>query len=331
MDQPLGLGVIGVGTFGRLHARVFAEAKEARLVAVADLDEARAREVAETFDCTAYTDYREVLQREDVQAVSVCTTDRLHLAPVVAAAQAGKHILVEKPLATSVADCEVMIEAARSAGVKLMVGQILRFDPRYYAAYKALREGQIGELVHLFARRNNRLQSAERLADKTSVLFFLGVHDVDFFNWCIGRRVVRVYAEVSQRVLADSPDTFLALIHYADGPIASLEVSWVLPPTYPGRLDARLEMVGTQGTIFVDGSGSEVEVHRAGVNECLDTRYAPEVNGRLVGILRDELHHFIECIQTDRPPLVTGEEGRAAVAVICAIEESAATGKPVLL
>ena len=130
-------------------------------------------------------------------------------------------------------------------------------------------DGQIGTPVHFFARRNNLLSSALRLGEHTSVLFFLGIHDIDFMNWCVGSKAERVYAESVVRTFQDKEiaDTYLALIKFRDGTIASLEVSWILPKSFSKRLDAAFEAMGTQGTVFVDGSGQSVEIYRGDDSE----------------------------------------------------------------
>jgi len=333
MYGSLRAGVIGVGTFGSMHAKVYAEMESANLVAVADIQAERVQYFASQYGARGYTDYNELLEKEDLDIVSICTSDELHLKPVLAAAAAGKHILVEKPLAINVSDCDTMIQAAESAGVKLMVGQILRFDPRYYAARQAIADGQIGTPVHIFARRNNLLTSALRLGDHTSVLFFLGVHDIDFINWCVESKVERVYAESVVRTFPEKniADSYLALIKFQDGTIASLEVSWILPASFSKRLDARFDAVGTEGAIYVDGSGQAVEIYRADESSCPDVMYAPEIRGKYTGILRDEITHFVECVQQDKAPAVTGQDGKAAVEVVCAIARSMEKQQPVYL
>jgi len=333
MKNSLRAGVIGVGTFGSLHARVYSELDSVELVAVADVRADRAQTIASQYNARAYEDYNKLLERENLDIVSVCTSDELHLEPVLAAAAAGKHILVEKPLALNTADCDTMIQAAESAGVKLMVGQILRFDPRYYAARQAIAEGSIGDTVHFFARRNNLITSAERLGKHTNVLFFLGVHDIDFMNWCAGSKVERVYAESVSRYLKDmgTADSYLVLIKFEDGTIASLEVSWILPMTFTKRLDAVFKAVGTEGTVHVDGSGQAVEIYLRNESSCPDVMYTPEIYGKYTGILKDEISHFVECVRDDKTPAATGQDGKAAVEIVCAIAESLEKQIPVYL
>ena len=222
MDRKMRAGVIGVGAFGSLHARVYSELESAELVAVADVNEECLSSVTARLGVEGYGDYNQLLERDDIDIVNICTTDKLHLEPVTAAARAGKHVLVEKPLASSVEDCDTMIQAASSAGVKLMVGQILRFDPRYHETYRAIEQGQIGDLVHVYTRRSNGVSSARGRADKTSVLFFLGIHDIYFVNWCARSEVEVAYGLSNTKVLEefDTPDSTLALLKYKSGMIA---------------------------------------------------------------------------------------------------------------
>jgi UDP-N-acetylglucosamine 3-dehydrogenase len=328
-DRP-GIGVIGVGAFGSQHAAIYKQMERCELRAVADVNPDRLGTVCPALQVEGYDDYRELLRRDDVQAVSVCTTDELHVEAAVAAARAGKHVFVEKPLALTPGDCDRIIEAARSARVKLMVGHILRFDPRYVAASEEIQQGKIGQLVHLYARRSNPIHSAERLAAHTSVLFFLGIHDLDLINWCVGLPAERVYAEATSVVLEGAPDAVLALIRFPGGTVASLEVSWILPPAFPGRLDARFEAVGTQGAVYVNGGSENVGIVQEQYT-LPELHYAPQVRGERVGILRDELTHFVRCVAQDRDPVVGGKEGRAAVELACAIQASFESGSTVEL
>jgi UDP-N-acetylglucosamine 3-dehydrogenase len=325
MSDRLRIGVIGVGTFGSLHAQVYRQLGTCELVAVADVNQARLQEMSTTLGVDGYVDYRDLLQREDIDAVSICTTDEFHVEPAVAAAGAGKHILIEKPLALTPADCDTIIGAARAAGIKLMVGHILRFDPRYHAAHQEIQSGRIGQLVHLTTRRNNSLRSAQRLAMHTSVLFFLGIHDLDFVLWCAGSKPQSVYARSVTKMLEGTPDTVFALLSFAGGTVGSLEASWVLPESHPRGLDARFDAVGTTGAVYVNGTGDSVSI----VNERLEHPglwYAPELYGVRGGILRDEIDHFCQCVLFDREPAVTGQDGKHAVQVACAIQASYETG-----
>jgi predicted dehydrogenase len=326
MADKLGVGVIGVGTFGGLHAQVYSQLEMCNLVAVADVNPVRLESISAELGVDGYTDYRELLAREEIDAVSICTTDELHVEPAIAAADAAKHVLIEKPLALTPEDCDKIIQAADAAGIKLMVGHILRFDPRYRAVCQEVQSGKIGQPIHLYARRNNAYQSAERLAAHTSVLFFLGVHDLDCLNWCLGCVPETVYAQAASVILGHTPDAVHAVLRFPGGAIASLEVSWVLPEGHPRGLDAQFDVVGTAGAVYVNGTGDTVSVVRDRLTHPA-LYYAPELLGERVGILRDEISHFCRCVRDNRQPLVSGLDGKAAVQVACAIQESYRSGR----
>ena len=329
MEKKPGVGIIGVGTFGSLHASIYHQLDMCELKAIADLNQGRLDELCPALETEGYTDYKKLLERDDIDVVSICTTDELHVEPALAAARAGKHIFIEKPLAKTPQDCDRIIEAAAASGVKLTVGHILRFDPRYIKTYEEIVNGKIGELVHIFARRNNPIRSSKRLSMHTSVVFFLGIHDLDFLNWCVGTTPERVYAQAVSKVLEDTPDTVLALLSFPDGTIASLEVSWVLPLSFD-RLDAKFEAVGTTGAIHMSAGRSNLAIFHERV-EHPDVVYAPELLGERVGFLRNEITHWLKCVIHDTEPRVSPEDAKAAVVVACAIQESYERGSIVEL
>src|SRR5437773_84043 len=153
MDQ-VGFGVIGTGIVGGAwHAYVYSHSPKAKLVAVCDLNEQRANEVGQKYGARkVYTDYRELLANPEVQAVSIATPDFAHREIAVAAAEAGKHILVEKPIATTVEDAEAIVNAAKKAGVKLMVDFHNRVNPPFANAKQSIQSGELGKPAYIYAR-----------------------------------------------------------------------------------------------------------------------------------------------------------------------------------
>jgi len=331
MVPPLDVAVIGLGRIGYPYARILSQLPQAGLAAVCDLEPQTAEQVGRELGVPAYTDFHQMLDAQPaIRAVCVCTSDPAHREPCVAAAQRGKHILVEKPLAVTLEDGTAILQAAETAGVKLMVGHILRFDPRYAAARQAVVEGKIGEPIHAFARRNNVLASGRRLGGRTSVLFFLGIHDIDMLLWCLNARPKRVFAAASRKLMADLgvDDTIFLLLEFENGVVACLETSWVLPDSSLATLDARLEIVGTRGVVYVDIHGQGLTVVEEERMDRPDTMYGPVVHGQVAGILKEEIAHFVACVQADREPLITGTMGLEAVRVVMAAHRSLETGQP---
>src|SRR5437763_11537243 len=148
-------GVIGLGWFGEKHCEALAGLPNVELVAVCTRRQARLNEVAQRFGVRhTYTDFRDLLANPEVDAVSIVTMWDQHTAPALAALQAGKHVFLEKPMASTVADCTAIVTAARSAQGSLMIGHICRFNSRYAVAKTAIEEGRVGKIVSMYARRN---------------------------------------------------------------------------------------------------------------------------------------------------------------------------------
>jgi predicted dehydrogenase len=315
---------------GAGHAACVAQSPIGELAAVADLDLSRARGIAGELGAAAYGDHREVLGQVEVDALIVCTPDWAHREVCIDATGAGKHILVEKPLAMTIADCDAINAAAEDAGVTLMVGHILRFDPRYVAAKATLASGEIGPVSYLAARRSNKVGQARRFQGKTSVLHYLAVHDIDWMLWAMQEPVTEVYAASTRKALDDLgvDDAVLVILRFSGGAAAYVEAGWARPEHSLEDLDAYLEVVGARGAVHIDtpNAGLRVEGDRP---RRIDTTYGFAMAGQTGGALREEVGHFLECVQQGREPLIDGRQGRAAVAVVEAALESVRTGDPV--
>ncbi len=333
MATTVGCAVVGLGMMGERHARIWAELPQTRLVSVYDIVPARTQELAGRFGCLDCAELEQILGDPTVQIVSVCTDDQSHLAPCLAAAQAGKHVLVEKPLATTAAEADAIIDACERAKVKLMVGHVVRFDPRYAVGRQAVAEGEVGEIIQVYARRNNIVASGRRIGPRTSVAFFLGVHDIDLMRWFAGSAVVRVYAESATKLFADIPteDTIFTLMKFANGAVGCLETCWAVPEGVPNTLDARLEVVGTEGRVAVRVGGESCDVAGPTRSRQPDTAYGPVMLDLQYGALRTQLEHFLDCVLSDKQPAVSNADARAAVVVAEAIHQSLASGQPVAL
>jgi predicted dehydrogenase len=231
-------------------------------------------------------------------------------------------------------DCRTIIEAADRAGVTLLVGHTLRFDPRYAGARQAILDGKLGDLVHTFSRRNNPPTVVGRYGDRVSVAFFLGIHDVDFLLWAIDARVTRVFATGRRGVLSgrglDLDDTIFSILTFDSGVVSCLENSWWVPEDAPGRMYTHLfEAEGTAGEIHIVPEATGLMVRGKGFCDYPNAVYAPEVVGKLHGTYYDEVEHFIDCIVEGCAPLAPGPEAMRAVAVVEAIHESMRAGLPV--
>ena len=324
--RPIRVGIIGAGNMGKAHALAYEQnGARCRLVAAADVDRSRAERFAGDFGIEPEADVASLLARDDIDAVSVCTIEGTHRPIVESAAHAGKQILLEKPIAVRLEDADAMIRAVKSAGIKFMVCQSKRFDARCAQARQAIRDGKVGKVISLSARMQGVPSQQDRIKDMAlSVMVFRGVHAFDMLRWMAGSEVVRVYSEAVAGTLRargyGSEDTTFTLLRFAAGAIGCIEVGSMCPPTHPGKGQSTIHVIGTKGIITVDLGGAFYEI----VNE---DSAAIIGAGRIW--FRDEIAAFLECIESDSPPAVSGEEARAALVIALAAVESARTGRPV--
>jgi UDP-N-acetylglucosamine 3-dehydrogenase len=331
--RRIGYGVIGLGFFGEKHAEVAAALPNVELRCVCTRQDKRRRDIQKRLDVPhAFRDYDDLLADPAIEAVSIVTHVADHVAPALAAFRAGKHVLLEKPMAGTVAECERIMAAAEKADRILMVGHICRFNPRYALARERIAAGALGRIVSLYARRNIPAARSRRVLDKIGPLLGDGIHDTDLMLWLSGSRIETVYAqELSVRGLKN-PDIGWAMYRFASGAIGVIENVWLLPDGTPFRIHEQLEVIGTEGAVYVHGSDTNLVIQTRDGIDCPDTHYWPQLHGEVGGALRTEIASFVDCVARGVPPsIVTPAEACAAVAATTAAERSARTGKVVRL
>jgi predicted dehydrogenase len=339
--KQVGFGVIGTGIVGGAwHAHVYSHLPQSRLVAVCDLNEERAAEVAQKYGAQdVYTDYRELLQNPEIQAVSIATPDFAHREIAVAAAEAGKHILVEKPLATTVEDAEAIVAAAKKAGVKLMVDFHNRVSPPLATAKQSIEKGDIGQPAYIYARLSNTTFVATQMlpwASDSSALWFLASHTTDLAHWLLDDEPRRVYAVSRSGILkdmgVDTEDFHIAIVEFKKGAVVTLENAWILPETEPMVFNFKLEVLGSKGSLYVNTSD-----HRAVQKFTGESASLPDILGitfdgespRMTGFVLEAIARFVDAVVEDAPVLASGEDGLLVTRVLTAISESARSGQPV--
>jgi predicted dehydrogenase len=337
-------GVIGVGPWGEIHTQALANHAEVELAAVCDLNENRARMVMATSGARMYyTNFESLLCDDSIDAVCIATPDHLHLEIASAAAKAGKHMLVEKPLATTVDEAEIIQDLARQAKVKLMVNFHHRWHPAIWGARDSIENGRIGTPHLLALRWNHRIDLPTRgilWTAQSSVGWYAGSHAVDVARWLTHDEVIRVYAASGTRVLDSlqiaTPDFFTAILEFAQGAVATLETCWTLPHSAPSMSDIRGQVIGTDGVVYFDESHHRMleryEKPTAGQPTAYpDVTEAPSVFNHPVGHALESVRAFASAIARDEPPPVSAEDGVAAARIVAAIHQSARTKLPVLV
>jgi len=308
------MAVIGCGFWGKNHARIYSELEKADLIAVADLNEDAACALGEKYGADYYGDPTDLIRRDDVEAISICTPTVTHAKIALEAIEAGKHVLVEKPMTSTVAEAESLIAAAEKAGVKLTVGFVERFNPGVIEALRLVREGKIGEIILARAHRVSRYPL--RISD-VGVVKDLAIHDADIVRQLFGADPEMVYATAGNLVHSFE-DYANIVLRFSGNRSAFIETNWLTP-----RKIRRLILTGSEGLITVEFITQEVTV------EDDEGRYTPFLQPQEPLTL--ELESFVEAILEDKPPAVSGEDGLKALRICEAALESARTGKPVKL
>lgn len=327
--KTLGVGVIGLGFFGSRHASLHARHPATDLRAVCDVNPAAAEAVAAATGAEAMSDALALLARPDIDAVSICLPDRAHEAVAVAAARAGKAVLLEKPMAHTAAAARRIGAAFTESGARLMVGHILRFDPRYVQVHAASSPDILGEVIHVRAKRNGTRGTARRLGGASSILFYMGVHDVDAMQWVARSRIARVYARKREVLGTGNEDALYAVVDFENGAIGSLDYSWAWPDGLMNGYRAALEIVGKRAAAYLDCSDQGFYTVAQEGTSGGDTHLWPEINGRIVGDLADEIDHFIMATLRDEPYLQPWQEAFDAIPVLDALASSALSGEVV--
>ena len=311
-------GVIGVGSMGQNHARVYNEISN--LVAVSDPNEAQGREVAERFGVNWYANYKDMLEVVDAVSIAAPTVWHREIAEVVALA--GVHLLVEKPIAGTVSDAEAIIITAKSAGVTLAVGQIERHNPVVQYAKKALARKEWGDLITLSSTRVSTFP--ERIVD-VGVIFDFLIHDIDVMNYLCADVVSSVYASGRFYKSNKHEDHACLVLNFGNGIVGICEASWLTPMKV-----RKLRLTCSTHFVELDYIDQSIKVSKSdykGVDQqnLFKSKLEVESNHLILPKnepLKSELQDFLNAIITKTSPLVTGEEGLLAVKVAQAASES---------
>ncbi|OGL67433.1 MAG: hypothetical protein A3J27_14020 [Candidatus Tectomicrobia bacterium RIFCSPLOWO2_12_FULL_69_37] len=351
--ERIGVGVIGSGRIGSLRAHLAAGSPRVNFLAVSDIDPARARAVAQQAEAAFYSaDNRAVIEHPEVDAVIVATPEGDHTEAVCLALALGKPVLVEKPIALTLADADRILAAQARSGADLFVGYTQRLRRRFLSVKEHIEAGRLGEVMaarlNIYHSRSDARQMRARAGGTTPFTNSL-TYMADLALWFFApRRPVRVYAVGGGEVFPDTPgglgDHGWAIVTFEDGAAASLGASWILPAKWPAYVASMgMDLFGSEGAIAIDDGHKDVVL---AVDEGLSLPGAPEplevaflgsampgdwAMGDFYGPMREESRLFIERAATGRAvPLCTGAEGRTVLELTVAMEKSARGGGEVV-
>ena len=330
--NDLGFGVIGVGEMGARHAENLRRCVPgARLVAVADINATRVRAVAAELGVDACESAEALLARRDVAAVLISSPPKFHVSAILAAAEAGKHIFCEKPLALTVEEADAALESVARAGTFLQIGHMRRYDPAYAEAKKRIAAGEIGRVV-IFKSIGRDYESSPLTASQTPINGTLfhdsSSHDFDLARWLTDDEVTEVHAFSGALAMPetrqfDAFDSGVINLRFAGGAIGNVESFMHAQYGY----DVRTEVVGTKGTLQIGDLQQTplVALTRSHSGHDLITHWLV----RFAEAYRHELSDFVDSVREGRPPTVSGRDGRQSVAIAVAAIESQREGRVV--
>lgn len=327
------VAVIGVGSMGKNHARVYSEMPEAELIAVSDNNLETAEKTGAHFGVRAYQDYRQMLEKEKPEAVTISVPTALHYDVGMAAMQAGAHVLIEKPISATLEEGRALIQAADQLGRHLMIGHIVRFNAAHQELKKRLDNGELGRVFQIFCRRAGPFPA--RIRD-VGVIVDLAPHDIDIMRYLTGESPQRVYAEIEQRIHTDHEDLLFALLRFPGHVTGALEINWLTPTKVREVL-----VIGERGMFRVDDLTQDLYFYEnsqateglwhglqtiKGVSEGSMTRFAIQRREPL----RVELESFVRAVKGDAPVAVTGQDGLEALRLSLLLIESGQTHQTLL-
>jgi UDP-N-acetylglucosamine 3-dehydrogenase len=313
--KKIGVAVVGTGFWGKNHARVYKELAETELIAICDIDPQRAKAVANQFGAKPYTSAAKMLKNNDIEAVSICTWSTALAKEATKAVEAGRHVLVEKPMAANVKQAENLLNKAEKEGVHLTVGFLMRFIPGLQHIKKAVQNKTIGELVCATAKRVS--QWPERIGD-VGVVKDTAIHDIDVMLHLFNEDPIAVYAKTGTMRHIRFEDYAQIMLTFKDGKSAFIESNWLTP--YKTRI---LIATGSEAIMTLDYITQEVTVENA--KETMKPRYLMQEPLKL------ELQHFANCITKKDKPLITGLDGLKALRIAESALKSSATGRIIKL
>ncbi|MGH9766158.1 MAG: Gfo/Idh/MocA family protein [Blastocatellia bacterium] len=338
MTIEIGFGVAGCGMIGKVQAEAIASIPGARLLAVCARDEKRVAEFAAKFGATGYTDYDRFLDHPGLRIVNVCTPNGLHAEQGIAAARAGKHVLVEKPIETTLEKADALIEACDGAGVKLGVIFQSRFLPAAQKIKRAVDEGRLGRLM-IGDAYVKWYRAPEYYAgswhgtmalDGGGALINQAIHTVDLLRWMLGPVDTAFAMKGALRYpQIEAEDTLVASLRFQNGALGVIEAATSAKPGFKRRL----EISGERGTVILDGDAisrweldgeSQAAVEGEQITDGSANPAAISNEGH-----RRQIEDMMRAVIENRAPMVDGKEGRKSLEVVAALYESAVSGQAV--
>ncbi|RAP32505.1 oxidoreductase [Candidatus Marinamargulisbacteria bacterium SCGC AG-414-C22] len=313
------VAVVGLGNMGRHHVRNYFEIEEANLVAVCDFNQEKADQYAKQFQCKSYTDLAELLDKESIDAINITASTSAHYAIAKLALSKGVHVFVEKPICDTVLKADELIKIAEEKSLTLMVGHIERFNPAVQKLKEIITDGKLGKITSLISRRVGVFPPQIKDAN---VVIDLAVHDIDIFNYLLDKQPDTVVGNAGRALIDGREDYAELFLTYGDQN-GFIQVNWITPVRI-----RQLSITGTKGYAELNYMTQSLTFYESNINEEEDQAgdqvikfaetTAEDIELDKKEPLKEELRHFLNCIQTQTQPLVHGDVGKQALEIALA-------------
>ena len=325
MSEKLAMAIAGVGRIGVTHLVALKDASNVELKAIVEPNEPLGRKYAEQFHVDYYKSISELKDRPDIQAVDICVPEEYHLSSARDAAEAGKDIMIEKPIAKTYEEAMEMIDICQKCGVRIMVAHTCRSIQAYRIIRNKFQSGSVGELCEVSIRRYAPKTSMEYVKGRVSVGYYIAIHDIDAIMWMTGRKITQVCALKLDKLNAFGEDGFDVVFRFDNGATGTMNMSWILPTGVPGSV-CEVDILGDKGLL-------RMQPYESGMVEYTDRATAISatgsiIDGKMEGAFMDQLEHFADAILNGTPFRSPAEDVAYSVKVIEAILRSMESGNP---
>lgn len=328
--NTVNVAVIGAGIMGSNHARVYSDLSHANLTAVCDANNEIAKKIADRYKISCYIDYKEMLQKEKIDAVSVCVPTKIHKEVAVYCIKKNIHVLIEKPIAATIKDAHEIINEAGNHNAKLMVGHIEIFNPVIAELKKRIDSNELGKIFKVHCVRQSLFP--KRVID-IGVIIDLAIHEIYILKYLIGSDIKRIYAETAQRVHSGHEDLLIGMLRFQNDILGVINANWLTPKkireiTVTGEKGMLVANYLTQELYFYEREYVKGAVDFSNIGNPMEGKKT-RIDIKTTEPLLNELTSFVECIQENKEPKVSGKAGLDALFVAQKFLESAKNNKVV--
>lgn len=331
--EKLNVAVIGAGIYGIHHVDVYYQNPYVNLIAVCDQSEKIRENIEKNYGLKTYNNVEDMLENEKIDAASIVTPDHLHVEPALACIEKGVDLLIEKPLATSVADCKKIYEAAKKSKVRVAVDFHKRWDPAAIFIYNKLKSSK-GYPIRAYMNMDDIIDVPTewfKWGGSSDPVDFLGVHCVDLMRWYMDCEAADVYAVGSKKLLpsmgVDTYDSVTSIIKFENGCICTLENSWILPKGFAKNNDGKTSIITSEELIRIDNQNRGVEIFDKNKLHTPNVFFFNDFHGKVIGFGADPINFFVDALINNKEFVADVYDGLQAAKLTEAIHRSLESGK----